>query len=168
MVELSATSRPFSSLTLMLPPSSILAPAPPPMAEAACWTMAEMASASPPGGAPSRPPSACTCIVAVASAGNPPSWKWKGPEEKEGLVVVVEVVEVLVAAVLCSGPVLEAVVAVEAEEAVAVAGLSLCSEGLSVSLPSILSISPLALRIMSLARLSLTSGLDCPMAPTEV
>ena len=82
---------------------------------------------------------------------------------------MLEVVDVLVEAVLCSGPVLVAVVAVEVV-AVAVAGLAPgCSEGLStVSLPSILSISPLALLIMSLARLSLTRGLDWPMAPTDV
>ena len=75
--------------------------------------------------------------------------------------MVLEVVDVLVEAVLCSGPVLVAVVAVEVV-AVAVASLGPgCSEGLStVSLPSILSISPLALLIMSLARLSLTRGLD--------
>ena len=46
-------------------------------------------------------------MVAVASAGKPPSWKWKGPEEKAGLEVEEEVV--LVAAVLCSGPALVAV-----------------------------------------------------------
>ena len=75
--------------------------------------------------------------------------------------MVLEVVDVLVEAVLCSGPVLVAVVAVEVV-AVAVSGLGAgCSEGLStVSLPSILSINPLALLIMSLARLSLTRGLD--------
>ena len=120
-------------------------------------------------------------MVAVASAGKPPSWKWKGPEEKAGLVPEEEEEEevVLVAAVLCSGPTLVAVlplpvVDVDVEDVDVVVdvsgpGLGPWSGELSaVALPSILSITPLAFLIMSLARLSLTRGLDCPMAPTEV
>ena len=115
----------------------------------------------------------------MASAGKPPSWKWKGPEEKAGLVLEEEEV-VLVAAVLCSGPALVAVLLVvvvddvddEVDDVVVVVsgpGLGSWSGELSaVAPPSILSITPLAFLIMSLARLSLTRGLDCPMAPTEV
>ena len=110
-------------------------------------------------------------MVAVASAGKPPSWKWKGPEEKAGLVLEEEEV-VLVAAVLCSGPPPELAVAllllVDVDDVdvvdvvdVSVPGLGPCSGELSaVAAPSILSITPLALLIMSLARLSLTRGLD--------
>ena len=116
----------------------------------------------------------------MASAGKPPSWKWKGPEEKAGLVLEDEEV-VLVAAVLCSGPALLAVLLllllVEVDDddvdgvVVGVSGPGLGSwsgELSAVAPPSILSITPLAFLIMSLARLSLTRGLDCPMAPTEV
>ena len=115
-------------------------------------------------------------MVAVASAGKPPSWKWKGPEEKAGLVLEEEEV-VLVAAVLCSGPPPVLAVAllllVDVDDVdvvdVSVPGLGPCSGELSaVAAPSILSITPLALLIMSLARLSLTRGLDWPMAPTDV
>ena len=114
----------------------------------------------------------------MASAGKPPSWKWKGPEEKAGLVLEEEDEVVLVAAVLCSGPALVAVlVLVDDDDDVVVLvvvvvsgpGLGSWSGELSaVAPPSILSITPLAFLIMSLARLSLTRGLDCPMAPTEV
>ena len=115
----------------------------------------------------------------MASAGKPPSWKWKGPDENAGLVPEEEDEVVLVAAVLCSGPALVAVLvlvdvdddveAVVVVVVVSVPGLGSCSGELSaVAPPSILSITPLAFLIMSLARLSLTRGLDCPMAPTEV
>ena len=76
---------------------------------------------------------------------------------------------VLVAAVLCSGPPPELAVAllllvdVDVVDVVdvSVPGLGPCSGELSaVAAPSILSITPLALLIMSLARLSLTRGLD--------
>ena len=119
-------------------------------------------------------------MVAVASAGKPPSWKWKGPEEKAGLVLEEEVEVVLVAAVLCSGPALVAVLLVvvvdevddEVDDVfVVVSGPGLASwsgELSAVAPPSILSITPLAFLIMSFARLSLTRGLDCPMAPTDV
>ena len=88
---------------------------------------------------------------------------------------------VLVAAVLCSGPALVAVlvlvlVDVDVDDDVVVLVVVVSGPGLgswsgelsAVAPPSILSITPLAFLIMSLARLSLTRGLDCPMAPTEV
>ena len=115
----------------------------------------------------------------MASAGKPPSWKWKGPEEKAGLVLEEEDEVVLVAAVLCSGPTLVAVlplpvVDVDVEDVDVVIDVSgpvlgpWSGELSAVAVPSILSITPLAFLMRSLARLSLTRGLDCPMAPTEV
>ena len=115
----------------------------------------------------------------MASAGKPPSWKWKGPEEKAGLVLEEEDEVVLVAAVLCSGPALVAVlvlVDVDDDDVVVLVVVVVSGPGLgswsgelsAVAPPSIRSITPLAFLIMSLARLSLTRGLDCPMAPTEV
>ena len=69
---------------------------------------------------------------------------------------------VLVEDVLCSVPLVCVV-----DDAVLVVGDAPDDAGVSVgeALPSILSITVLASLIIFLARLSLTRGLDCPMAP---
>ena len=116
-------------------------------------------------------------MVAVASAGNPPRLKWKGPVENPELDV-----DVLVDVDLCSGALVDVVEVVEVVLLAVVVVLVLvdadvelllpdawsgeAASAAGVSTPSILSITAFAFLIISLAMLSLTRGLDWPMAPT--
>ena len=190
---LAPTSRPFSNLKLTLPeastpsgpramltllPPMLTFPAPgaspdiPEMAEVACATICEIASASP-GGTPPPTlfPSAWICMV--ASAGTPTMLIWIPPDPKPGVALLeLEMVIRAPDAVLVAAAPGAAVVVVE----LLAAGVSLpdCVGTLGVtgsdsaaggSLPSRRSRTLLAWRIMSWARVRRTAGLDWPMGP---